>query len=127
MVVGKWKKVLASEKLQRSSQTVSVIGSRAYIYGGELRPREPVDSDVHAIDLTSGKCGMEEEEDIHAYYRMPVLRLSTGIIVTQMALSVMPCRPYQGRPAPVLPLEWALPPPFSTVNFTSSLDAVVSQ
>ncbi|KAJ5724120.1 hypothetical protein N7488_002155 [Penicillium malachiteum] len=44
-------KLLEAEILQRSSQIVSVIDDKAYIFGGELRPREPRDNDIHAVSL----------------------------------------------------------------------------
>ncbi|KAJ0423148.1 hypothetical protein BJY00DRAFT_58728 [Aspergillus carlsbadensis] len=44
-----WKKLTSDPSIQRSSQALSVIGSNAYIYGGELRPREPVGSSVYRI------------------------------------------------------------------------------
>ncbi|OJJ54654.1 hypothetical protein ASPSYDRAFT_159992 [Aspergillus sydowii CBS 593.65] len=49
-----WKKLLSDASIQRSSQTLSVIGGSAYIYGGELRPREPVDSIVYRISADGG-------------------------------------------------------------------------
>ncbi|KAL2859369.1 kelch repeat protein [Aspergillus pseudodeflectus] len=49
-----WKKLTSDPSIQRSSQVLSVIGNDAYIYGGELRPREPVDSSVYRIPLDSG-------------------------------------------------------------------------
>lgn len=50
-LVAKWHKVLEAEILQRSSQVVSVIDKQAYVFGGELRPREPRDNDVHVLSL----------------------------------------------------------------------------
>jgi hypothetical protein len=49
-----WKKLTSDPSIQRSSQVLSVISNDAYIYGGELRPREPVDSSVYHIPLDSG-------------------------------------------------------------------------
>ncbi|WVW85903.1 hypothetical protein I302_107941 [Kwoniella bestiolae CBS 10118] len=40
--------------LPRSSHSISVSQGKAYIYGGEINPREPVDGDVHSIDLATG-------------------------------------------------------------------------
>lgn len=54
MVRAVWKKLLSDASIQRSSQTLSVIGGSAYIYGGELRPREPVDSVVYRISADGG-------------------------------------------------------------------------
>lgn len=53
MVSGKWTK-LAIPALQRSSHSLSIIGPKAYIWGGELEPRRPVDTDVHVVDLKDG-------------------------------------------------------------------------
>jgi hypothetical protein len=55
MVQASWKKLAATAAIQRSSQTLAVIADKAYIYGGELRPREPVDSDVYAFRLDPGR------------------------------------------------------------------------
>ncbi|KAF5861534.1 hypothetical protein ETB97_012860 [Aspergillus alliaceus] len=50
-----WTKLLSDDAIRRSSQTLSVIGDDVYIYGGELRPREPVDSAVYRIALDGNK------------------------------------------------------------------------
>jgi hypothetical protein len=67
-IVAKCHKLLEADILRRSSQVVSVVGNRAYIFGGELRPREPRDNDVHAISLGRSKlrgCG-ERQESLNA-------------------------------------------------------------
>jgi len=46
-----WQKAFEAEILQRSSQVISVVQEGAYIFGGELRPREPRDNDVHVLSL----------------------------------------------------------------------------
>ncbi|KAL3471597.1 hypothetical protein BJX99DRAFT_21469 [Aspergillus californicus] len=46
-----WTKLLDDSSIQRSSQTISVVGSSIYLYGGEIRPREPVDSTVYRVSL----------------------------------------------------------------------------
>jgi Galactose oxidase, central domain len=48
-----WQNVTSAESLKRSSQVLSVIGDTAYIFGGELVPRQPRDNDVHVIQLSS--------------------------------------------------------------------------
>lgn len=53
-ISGIWHKLLESERLQRSSQAVSVIDGKAYVFGGELRPREPVDNELHIVSIDSG-------------------------------------------------------------------------
>jgi hypothetical protein len=55
MVRATWKKLLNDASVQRSSQTLSIVGTDAFVYGGELRPREPVDSAVYRISVGSGK------------------------------------------------------------------------
>ncbi|KAJ5295539.1 hypothetical protein N7508_010360 [Penicillium antarcticum] len=52
-IVAKCHKLLENEILRRSSQIVSVVGDQVHIFGGELRPREPRDNDVHAVSLGS--------------------------------------------------------------------------
>ncbi|CAG8058632.1 unnamed protein product [Penicillium olsonii] len=53
--------VMENEVLRRSSQVLSVIGDRAYVFGGELRPREPRDNDVHVVSLGSGNTTITSE------------------------------------------------------------------
>ncbi|KAL4905634.1 hypothetical protein BDW74DRAFT_167802 [Aspergillus multicolor] len=53
MISAVWKKLLSDDSIQRSSQTLSIIGKSAFIYGGELRPREPVDSAVYRLPTDS--------------------------------------------------------------------------
>ncbi|KAL4971362.1 hypothetical protein BDW66DRAFT_146263 [Aspergillus desertorum] len=53
MVRAAWKRLLSDASIQRSSQTLSVVGTNAFVYGGELRPREPVDSAVYRISVGS--------------------------------------------------------------------------
>ncbi|KAI9048388.1 hypothetical protein LZ554_007224 [Drepanopeziza brunnea f. sp. 'monogermtubi'] len=49
-VKAKWERI-NSTPLPRSSHTLSVIAGRAYVFGGEINPREPVDNDMHIITL----------------------------------------------------------------------------
>jgi hypothetical protein len=53
-----WTKLLSDASIKRSSQTLSVIANNAYIYGGELRPREPVDSAVYRVPVAGGKSAL---------------------------------------------------------------------
>ncbi|KAF3406216.1 Nitrile-specifier protein 5 [Talaromyces pinophilus] len=50
-VPAKWSKLLDVETLQRSSQALSVVDNKIYVFGGELRPREPRDNVVHVVSL----------------------------------------------------------------------------
>lgn len=45
-----WERILVPA-LPRSSHSVNVVGGNAYIFGGEIEPRKPVDNDMHLIVL----------------------------------------------------------------------------
>lgn len=50
-----WTRIPTDALLPRSSHSLSIIKSKAYIFGGEQQPREPVDNHVHVFTLqTSG-------------------------------------------------------------------------
>lgn len=46
-----WSRITSSKRLYRSSQAVSTIDQKIYIFGGELLPREPVDNRVDVVSL----------------------------------------------------------------------------
>ena len=48
-----WKRIPLADSLPRSSHSLSIVKGVAYIFGGEIRPREPVDNDIHSISLPS--------------------------------------------------------------------------
>ncbi|KAH7137342.1 kelch repeat protein [Dactylonectria estremocensis] len=48
---GSWTRLASSARLQRSSQILSISGSTAYIFGGELIARQPVDSQLDTLEL----------------------------------------------------------------------------
>lgn len=55
-----WKRIPITDSLPRSSHSLSVIKGTAYIFGGEIRSREPVGTDIHAISLpASGNTGAD--------------------------------------------------------------------
>jgi hypothetical protein len=49
-IKGKWERINTTP-LPRSSHSLNVIAGRAYIFGGEISPREPVDNDMHIVTL----------------------------------------------------------------------------
>ncbi|BGP24728.1 kelch repeat containing protein [Rhodotorula toruloides] len=49
-----WRKIASLDTLQRSSHSLAVAGPRAYIFGGELKPRTPVDADLSVLDIADG-------------------------------------------------------------------------
>lgn len=62
---GVWECVCSnSTLLQRSSQCLSVIDEAAYVFGGELKPREPRDNNLFIVNLsgdTSPSAGVGED------------------------------------------------------------------
>ena len=48
----KWTRLASSARLQRSSQTLSVVKDQAWISGGELQPRQPVDNQSDVVELS---------------------------------------------------------------------------
>lgn len=46
-----WKRIPTDIVLPRSSHSVSVVKGKVYIFGGEEKPREPVDNHVHVFTL----------------------------------------------------------------------------
>ncbi|PBP15504.1 kelch domain-containing protein [Diplocarpon rosae] len=49
-VKAKWERI-NTNPLPRSSHTLSVVAGRAYIFGGEVSPREPVDNNMQIVTL----------------------------------------------------------------------------
>ncbi|KAL8786787.1 MAG: hypothetical protein Q9213_002608 [Squamulea squamosa] len=48
-----WRRLVTSRPLPRSSHSLSVIKGKAYVFGGEEKPREPVGNDMHVLTLPS--------------------------------------------------------------------------
>ncbi|EUC30065.1 hypothetical protein COCCADRAFT_104801 [Bipolaris zeicola 26-R-13] len=56
---GSWKRLLNDERLRRSSQVLSVVDSNVCIFGGEVKPREPIDDKVDVVPLKSNATNLE--------------------------------------------------------------------
>ncbi|KAH7394437.1 kelch repeat protein-like protein [Pyrenochaeta sp. MPI-SDFR-AT-0127] len=56
---GSWTRLLDTERLRRSSQVLSVIDQTVCIFGGEVKPREPVDDKVDLFSLSSDGLQLE--------------------------------------------------------------------
>ena len=50
-----WNRIPTNIQLPRSSHSLSIIKSKAYVFGGEQQPREPVDNHVHVFTLPSSE------------------------------------------------------------------------
>ncbi|KAL6857703.1 hypothetical protein ACO1O0_005145 [Amphichorda felina] len=59
---GTWERV-SIPPLPRSSHSLNIVSGSAYIFGGEVNPREPVDNDMHVITLPWSSAGAD-------YYRI---------------------------------------------------------
>ncbi|KAJ9447942.1 Nitrile-specifier protein 5 [Diplonema papillatum] len=46
---------IATAPLLRSSHSVAVVKGTIFIFGGEIKPRVPVDDKVYAVELSGGK------------------------------------------------------------------------
>lgn len=49
-----WYQLCTSDELRRSSHTLSVVENNAYVFGGELLPRQPRDNHVYRMDVKAG-------------------------------------------------------------------------
>ncbi|KAM4057819.1 galactose oxidase, central domain-containing protein [Hirsutella rhossiliensis] len=54
-----WQRVDGLPLLPRSSHSLDVVAGAAYIFGGELSPREPVDNDMLVISLPYSSAGAD--------------------------------------------------------------------
>lgn len=61
-----WKRIPTNQKLPRSSHSLSVIKGKAYIFGGEEKPREPIDNQMHIFTLPSSEYDQVDYQAIPA-------------------------------------------------------------
>lgn len=57
---GTWERIYVPE-LPRSSHTIDIVSDTAYIFGGEISPREPVDNDMHVVRLPFSSGGVSAD------------------------------------------------------------------
>lgn len=55
-----------ASNLPRSSHSLNVIDGTAYLFGGEIKPREPVDASVNVFQLTSGSSAGKKQPSLEA-------------------------------------------------------------
>lgn len=51
---GSWIRLVDDERLRRSSHVLSVVNDQVCIFGGEVKPREPLDDKVDVFSLKPG-------------------------------------------------------------------------
>lgn len=61
-----WKRIRTGNPLPRSSHSLSVIKGKAYVFGGEEQPREPVRNDMHIYTLPSSGVSEADYKQIAA-------------------------------------------------------------
>lgn len=63
---GKWTRLYGAERMRRSSQTLSVVDNTAYILGGEVQPRQPVDDKLDVLPLRTPGAKLETKSTSEA-------------------------------------------------------------
>ncbi|KAH6891403.1 hypothetical protein B0T10DRAFT_311743 [Thelonectria olida] len=58
-IKGTWEPIDIDIELPRSSHSLDIISGNAFIFGGEINPREPVDNDMHVITLPWSSAGAD--------------------------------------------------------------------
>jgi N-acetylneuraminic acid mutarotase len=51
------------QQVPRSSHSLSVVGDKAYIFGGEIKPRQPVDNHLYVYDLLNEQWNVIEDDN----------------------------------------------------------------
>ena len=62
----RWHQMHTDKLLPRSSHSLSVIKSKAYVFGGEEQPRKPVDNQMHIFTLPSSGHDVVDYQSIQA-------------------------------------------------------------
>lgn len=78
-MTGTWERIYVPE-IPRSSHTINIVSSTAYIFGGEINPREPVDNDMHVVRLPYSSGGVSAD-----YFRIKALPDTTQTVETVAA------------------------------------------
>lgn len=64
----KWQCTAHDSAIQRSSHVLSVIGHKAYIFGGELIPRQPRDGKTIVVDMSTSTNGMSSNRSVRTLH-----------------------------------------------------------
>lgn len=85
MTKATWTLLAESARLQRSSQCLSVLGSQAWVFGGEVVPRQPVDNRLDVINVAKNPPG-ERVTTLQAPSPAPSPRVGATSAVVKDAL-----------------------------------------
>lgn len=66
-ISARWRKLTEAESLRRSSHVLLVLNDVVYVFGGELRPREPRDNELYVVEIGGGK-GFFPNENLFDYF-----------------------------------------------------------
>ncbi|KAF9729133.1 hypothetical protein PMIN06_000039 [Paraphaeosphaeria minitans] len=81
---GKWARLHEAERLRRSSQALSVIDTTAYIFGGEVHPRQPVDAALDVLPLNTASPTLETKS--HGEAPSPRVGSASAVVAGRMHL-----------------------------------------
>ncbi|KFY47239.1 hypothetical protein V495_02045 [Pseudogymnoascus sp. VKM F-4514 (FW-929)] len=120
-ITAKWTRLASSARLQRSSQTLSVVQNQAFIFGGELQPRQPVDNQFDVVELLTTSATVQT---IPASKDAPSPRVGSSSTVLNNTIFY-----YSGRGGVAMaPIEekgslWSFNPATSQWKLTAPADA----
>ncbi|KAK5120947.1 hypothetical protein LTR85_005731 [Meristemomyces frigidus] len=77
-ISGTWTELATAEQLQRSSHSVSAVGSTLYVFGGELKPRQPRDNEVHIVHINAATNEPTPNVASHQYRDGPSPRVGSA-------------------------------------------------
>jgi len=90
-LIASWKPLslapTAAQALTRSSHALVAHAGKAYIFGGELKPRIPLDAELHVVDISSGNHNFVQAQTASAEgAEVPAPRVGTALAKVGNAL-----------------------------------------
>ena len=68
---GTWTRLLSEERLRRSSHVLSIVNNTAYIFSGEVQPRQPIDDQLDILPLAAGNSLFRSGISLYSQSRCP--------------------------------------------------------
>ncbi|KAF1991865.1 galactose oxidase, partial [Aulographum hederae CBS 113979] len=75
---GTWRRLASSEGLQRSSHVVAASHDELVVFGGEVKPRQPVDNKLYAISLKEKSTEIPDVKILDAPRQSPSPRVGSA-------------------------------------------------